>query len=250
MTKMNKGIVIIPTYNEIENIEKILEKTFGLHLGLDILVVDDHSPDKTYAKVQELIDQNNYADQLHLLIRENKEGLAKAYVSGFKWALQKEYEFIIEMDADFSHNPEYLKSFIDNIRHYDLVIGSRYVKGGGVTEWSAMRRMISWGGSFYARTILGLNIQDATGGFKCFRREVLEQINLDALITTGYAFQIEMNYRTSLKGFRIKEVPIIFEDRVAGKSKMSKKIFIEALLKVIVLRMNRKKIIEESSNAK
>jgi len=247
---MNKGIVIIPTYNEIENIEKILEKTFGLHLGLDILVVDDHSPDKTYAKVQELIDQNNYADQLHLLIRENKEGLAKAYVSGFKWALQKEYEFIIEMDADFSHNPEYLKSFIDNIRHYDLVIGSRYVKGGGVTEWSAMRRMISWGGSFYARTILGLNIQDATGGFKCFRREVLEQINLDALITTGYAFQIEMNYRTSLKGFRIKEVPIIFEDRVAGKSKMSKKIFIEALLKVIVLRMNRKKIIEESSNAK
>lgn len=250
MTKMNKGIVIIPTYNEIENVEKILEKTFGLHLGLDILVVDDHSPDKTYAKVQELIDQNKYENQLHLIIRENKEGLAKAYVSGFKWALQKEYEFIIEMDADFSHNPEYLKSFIENIKHYDLVIGSRYVKGGGVTEWSAIRRMISWGGSFYARTILGLNIQDATGGFKCFRREVLEQINLDALITTGYAFQIEMNYRTSLKGFRIKEVPIIFEDRVAGKSKMSKKIFIEALLKVIVLRMNRKKIIEESGNAK
>ena len=241
---MRKGIIVIPTYNEIENIEVILQKVFALELGVDILIVDDNSPDKTYAKVQELIDDNTYSGQLHLVIRQNKEGLGKAYIEGFKWCLVRDYAFIIEMDADLSHDPKYLPSFIENIKEYDLVIGSRYVKGGGVVNWSALRKFISFGGSTYARTILGISIKDVTGGFKCFRREVLEAIDLDGIISAGYAFQIEMNYRAILKGFKVKEVPIIFEDRVAGKSKMSKKIFIEALLNVVTLRLNKKKILE------
>ncbi len=241
---MNKGIIVIPTYNEIENIEIILDKTFSLDLGLDILIVDDNSPDKTYAKVQEIIDTNRYNNQLNLVIRQNKEGLGKAYIEGFKWCLAREYEYIIEMDADLSHDPKYLSTFLESIKENDLVIGSRYVEGGGVVNWSLFRKFISFGGSLYSRIILGINIKDVTGGFKCFRRKVLEDINFDKLITTGYAFQIEMNYRAALMGFRIKEVPIIFEDRVAGKSKMSKKIFIEALLKVLVLRMHKKDILK------
>ncbi len=236
---MNRGVIVIPTYNEIENIEIILEKVFSLDLGIDILVVDDNSPDKTYSKVQELISEKCYQDQLHLVVRKNKEGLGKAYIEGFKWCLAREYAFIIEMDADLSHDPKYLPSFIENIKEYDLVIGSRYVQGGGVVNWSLLRKFISFGGSTYARTILGISIKDVTGGFKCFRREVFEVIDLDTIISAGYAFQIEMNYRTIINGFRVKEVPIVFEDRVAGKSKMSKKIFIEALLNVVTLRMHR-----------
>ena len=239
-----KIIIVIPTYNEIENIEVILEKVFLLDLGVDILIVDDNSPDGTYAKVQELIDADTYGGQLHLVIRQNKEGLGKAYIEGFKWCLARAYAFVIEMDADLSHDPKYLPAFIENIKEYDLVIGSRYVKGGGVVNWSLLRKFISFGGSTYARTILGISIKDVTGGFKCFRREVLEAIDLDNIMSAGYAFQIEMNYRTILKGFRVKEVPIIFEDRVAGKSKMSKKIFIEALLNVVTLRLHKKDILE------
>ncbi|MEN8146228.1 MAG: polyprenol monophosphomannose synthase [Campylobacterota bacterium] len=241
---MSRGVIVIPTYNEIENIEVILEKVFSLKLDVDILIVDDNSPDKTYAKVQELIDAETYSGQLHLLIRQNKEGLGKAYIAGFKWCLEHDYTFIIEMDADLSHDPKYLPSFIENIKEYDLVIGSRYVKGGGVVNWSLLRKFISFGGSTYARTILGISVKDVTGGFKCFRREVLEAIDLDNILSAGYAFQIEMTYRTILKGFRVKEVPIVFEDRVAGKSKMSKKIFIEALLNVVTLRMHKKDIVE------
>ncbi len=241
---MSRGIIVIPTYNEIENIEVILAKVFALELGVDILIVDDNSPDKTYAKVQELIDANTYTDQLNLVIRQNKEGLGKAYVAGFKWCLARDYSFIIEMDADLSHDPKYLPSFIENIKEYDLVIGSRYVEGGGVVNWSPLRKFISFGGSTYARTILGISIKDVTGGFKCFRREVLEAIDLDNILSAGYAFQIEMTYRTILKGFTVKEVPIIFEDRIAGKSKMSKKIFIEALQNVVTLRLHKKDIVE------
>jgi len=241
---MNKTLVIIPTYNEIENIEIILEKTFSLHLDVDILVVDDNSPDKTYEKVQELIDAQKYKNQLYLLVREAKEGLGKAYVAGFKYALEREYQNIVEMDADLSHNPKYLPVFLQEIKNNDLVIGSRYVPGGGTVHWSAFRKLISYGGSLYAKTILGIDISDVTGGYKCFRREVLESIDLDNLITTGYAFQIEMNYRASIGKFRVKEIPIIFEDRVAGESKISKKIFVEALLKVIVLRFYKAKIIK------
>ena len=241
-----QGIVIIPTYNEIENIETIIEKIFALKLPLEILVVDDNSPDKTYEKVQELID-STYPNRLHLIVREKKEGLGKAYIAGFKWALanEKRYDFIIEMDADLSHNPKYLPRFVEEIENYDLIIGSRYVEGGGATNWPLFRKAISYGGSFYSRMILGVTIMDITGGFKCFRREVLEAINLDNVITTGYAFQIEMNYKATLKNFRIKEVPIIFEERVAGKSKMTKKVFVEALGKVITLRMNKQKFLQE-----
>ena len=242
---MSRGVIVIPTYNEIENIEVILEKVFLLDLDVDILIVDDNSPDGTYAKVQELIDADTYGGQLHLVIRQNKEGLGKAYIEGFKWCLARDYAFIIEMDADLSHDPKYLPSFIENIKAYDLVIGSRYVEGGGVVNWSPLRKLISFGGSLYSRLILGISIKDVTGGFKCFRREVLESIDLDSILSTGYAFQIEMNYKTALKGFKIKEVPIIFEDRVAGLSKMSKKIFIEALQNVIVLRMHKKDILGE-----
>ena len=241
---MSRGIIVIPTYNEIDNIEVILKKVFDLQLELDILIVDDNSPDKTYAKVQELIETREYGEKLHLIIRQKKEGLGKAYIEGFKWCLARGYAFVIEMDADLSHDPKYLPSFIENIKEYDLVIGSRYVKGGGVVNWSLLRKFISFGGSTYARTILGISIKDVTGGFKCFRREVLEAIDLDNIMSAGYAFQIEMNYRTILKGFRVKEVPIIFEDRVAGKSKMSKKIFIEALLNVVTLRLHKKDIIK------
>lgn len=244
MTK--KGIVIIPTYNEIENIETIIEKIFALKLPLEILVMDDNSPDKTYEKVQELID-STYGDRLHLIVREKKEGLGKAYIAGFKWALANDqgYDFVIEMDADLSHNPKYLPRFVEEIENYDLIIGSRYVDGGGATNWPFFRKAISYGGSLYSRIILGVAIMDITGGFKCFRREVLEAINLDNIITTGYSFQIEMNYKATLKNFRIKEVPIIFEERVAGKSKMTKKVFIEALGKVITLRLNKSQILEE-----
>ena len=244
MTK--KGIVIIPTYNEIENIEMIIGKIFALGLPLEILVVDDNSPDKTYEKVRELIDLT-YPNRLHLIVREKKEGLGKAYIAGFKWALahEKKYDFIIEMDADLSHSPKYLPRFVEEIENYDLIIGSRYVDGGGATNWPLFRKAISYGGSFYSRMILGVTIMDITGGFKCFRREVLEAINLDNVITTGYAFQIEMNYKATLKNFRIKEVPIVFEERIAGKSKMTKKVFVEALGKVITLRMNKQKFLQE-----
>jgi len=243
---MKKGIVIIPTYNEIENIEMIINKIFALGLPLEILIVDDNSPDKTYEKVRELI-TTTYANRLHLIIREKKEGLGKAYIEGFKWALanEKGYDFVIEMDADLSHNPKYLPCFVEEIENYDLIIGSRYVDGGGATNWPLFRKAISYGGSFYSRMILGVTIMDITGGFKCFRREVLEAIDLDSVITTGYAFQIEMNYKATLKNFRIKEVPIIFEERIAGKSKMTKKVFIEALGKVITLRMNKQKFLQE-----
>lgn len=242
---MNKTLIIIPTYNEIENIDTVLEKTFSLNLDLDILIVDDNSPDKTYEKIQEIIDTKQYGDKLHLLLRKEKEGLGKAYIAGFKYALKREYQYIVEMDADLSHDPKYLHTFLEKIKEYDLVIGSRYVSGGGTVHWSAFRKLISYGGSLYAKTVLGIDVNDVTGGYKCFRREVLESINLDALITTGYAFQIEMNYRASIGGFRVTEIPIIFEDRVAGKSKMSKKIFIEALLKVLVLRYYKSKILKD-----
>ncbi len=242
---MKKGIVIIPTYNEIDNVEVVTGAVFDLDLNLDILIVDDSSPDKTYEKVRELIDEK-YEDRLHLIVREKKEGLGKAYIEGFKWALAqpKHYDYIIEMDADLSHNPKYLPRFIEAMEENDLVIGSRYVEGGGATDWPLFRKAISYGGSLYSRLILGVKVKDITGGFKCFRREVLEAINLDNVMTTGYAFQIEMNYKATLKGFRIKEVPIVFEERLRGNSKMSKKVFVEALGKVIKLRMNKRNILE------
>lgn len=231
-----KTLIIIPTYNERQNIEPLFEAIFTVDPTLHILVVDDNSPDKTYELVDEL-QQGRYHGQVFLLRRAGKLGLGTAYVAGFKWALANGYDYILEMDADFSHNPVYINDFLREIQNADLVIGSRYVAGGGVVNWGVGRKFISRGGSLYSRTILGLPLQDITGGYKLFRREVLERINLDNIKSNGYSFQVEMNYRTYLKGFRIKEVPIIFEDRRVGQSKMSRKIFLEAIMMVWRLRL-------------
>lgn len=235
---MSTNLVIIPTYNEKENLTNIVKAVFA-KIDTHILIVDDNSPDGTGELAEELA-SGEFRDRLFVLHREKKEGLGKAYVAGFKWALARDYQHIFEMDADFSHNPDYLPQFLEKIRDYDLVIGSRYVRGGGVENWSFFRMLISRGGSLYSRMVLGIPIRDLTGGFKCFRRIVLESINLDNLFLSGFGFQIEMNYRTYKKGFRVFELPIIFRDRMFGKSKMSQRIFFEALLMVIRLRLRVK----------
>jgi dolichol-phosphate mannosyltransferase len=239
-----RALIIIPTYNERENIEKLLSLIFKQNKELHVLVVDDNSPDKTYEVVNRL-QQQEYNGRLYLLKRSGKLGLGTAYVEGFKWALQREYDYVFEMDADFSHNPVYINDFLTNIKGNDIVLGSRYIKGGGVKNWGIFRRIISYGGSLYSRIILGINYRDLTGGFKCFTRNALEKIGLDTIKSNGYSFQIELTYRAHLKKMKIKEIPIIFEDRTIGKSKMSKKIFLEAILMVIKLRMNKKTILEE-----
>ena len=230
-------LIIIPTYNERDNIEKLLELISQTDPAAHMLIVDDNSPDRTFEEVEALM-QSTYPGRLFLLKRAGKMGLGTAYIEGFKWALAREYDYIFEMDADFSHDPKYLPEFLQAVKTHDLVLGSRYVPGGGVRNWGLLRKFISRGGSLYARTILGLSLRDLTGGFKCFRREVLEAIDLDSVKSNGYSFQIEMTYRASRKGFRICETPIIFEDRTAGKSKMSRKIFLEAVVMVWKLRLD------------
>ena len=230
-------LIIIPTYNERDNIEALLALITRTDPVVHILIVDDNSPDRTYEIVEELM-QSLYPGQLFLLKRTGKMGLGTAYIAGFKWALGRDYDYIFEMDADFSHDPKYLTDFWAAIQTHDVVLGSRYIPGGGVKNWGVIRKFISRGGSLYARTILGMSLRDLTGGFKCFRREVLEAIDLDGIKSNGYSFQIEMTYRAKRKGFRIVETPIVFEDRTAGKSKMSRKIFWEAVLKVWKLRFD------------
>ena len=230
-------LIIIPTYNERENIEKLLKAITRWDPDGHMLIVDDHSPDRTYELIEQL-QESVYPGRLFLLKRAGKMGLGTAYVAGFKWALEREYDFVFEMDADFSHDPKYLPDFLEAIHSADVVLGSRYVAGGGVKNWGCLRRAISKGGSLYARTILGLSVRDLTGGFKCFRREVLAAIDLDSIKSNGYSFQIEMTYRAVRKGFQIQEVPIVFEDRALGKSKMSRKIFYEALFMVWRLRFD------------
>jgi len=239
---MKKTLIIIPTYNEMGNIDRILEAVFHELPGVQVLVVDDNSPDKTYDRVLEL-ERTHYTGNLFLLHRTAKEGLGRAYIAGFKWALEKGYEYIFEMDADFSHHPIYLPRFIEALENgADLAIGSRYIQGGGVKGWGLNRKIISKGGSTYAKVILGLPLNDLTGGYKCFKREVLESIGLDKVRSNGYSFQIELTYRTVLANYKVVEVPIIFEDREVGVSKMSKNIFVEALKMVWWMRKNRKKI--------
>lgn len=228
-------LVIIPTYNERDNLEELLAQVYRAVADMHVLIVDDNSPDGTANLVEELM-AGRYSGQLFLFKRSGKLGLGTAYIAGFKWALERSYQYIFEMDADFSHNPKYLADFLRTIETCDVVLGSRYIPGGGVTNWGIIRRCISKGGSLYSRMILGLPFRDLTGGFKCFRREVLETLDLDDIKSNGYSFQIEMTYRAYLKGFRIREVPIIFEERAAGKSKMSRKIFVEALLMIWKLR--------------
>ena len=217
--------------------ESLLELLTRTDPAAHMLIVDDNSPDRTFEVVESLM-QSQYPDRLFLLKRAGKLGLGTAYIAGFKWALARDYDYIFEMDADFSHDPKYLPDFLAAIQKNDVVLGSRYVPGGGVKNWGLLRKFISRGGSLYARTILGLSLRDLTGGFKCFRREVLQAIDLDAVKSNGYSFQIEMTYRAQALGFRIIETPIIFEDRTAGKSKMSRKIFLEAVLMVWKLRMD------------
>jgi dolichol-phosphate mannosyltransferase len=228
-------LVIIPTYNEKANIGELLGLVYKYVPDIHVLVVDDGSPDGTGELIESLM-SGEYQKRLFILKRSGKLGLGTAYIAGFKWALARDYEFICAMDADFSHNPKYLPQFLEAITGCDVVLGSRYVTGGGVTNWSLLRRFISLGGSLYSRTILSLPFHDLTGGFKCFRRKVLETINLDDVKSNGYSFQIEMTYRAFLLGFTIKEVPIVFEERAEGQSKMSSSIFREAIWMVLKLR--------------
>tara|TARA_B110001454_G_C12723278_1_gene436214 strand:- start:12428 stop:13129 length:702 start_codon:yes stop_codon:yes gene_type:complete len=231
---MPKGLVIIPTYNEKENIDSIVRAVLNQKLDLHILVVDDNSPDGTGQIVQNLM--IDFPGQVHLLTRLKKEGLGRAYIAGFKWGLEKGYSHLIEMDADFSHRPIDLSKHVNEWGTYDFVIGSRYVPQGETVNWGLLRKFISRGGSLYSKIILGFPINDWTGGFNSWRRDVLEKINLDSVTSNGYSFQIELKYKASRKGFKCKEVPIVFEDRRVGKSKMSMKIVLEAFYKVWQIR--------------
>jgi dolichol-phosphate mannosyltransferase len=232
---MASVLVIVPTYNERENLPQIVKAVHEHLAEADILVVDDNSPDGTGALADELAGQDR---QLHVLHRAGKQGLGTAYIAGFRWALERDYQFIFEMDADFSHDPRYLPELLHVARTgADLALGSRYVGGGGTINWGVARQLISKGGSLYARTILGIPIRDLTGGFKCFRRRVLEALDLSTVSAQGYGFQIEMTYRAVKHGFRVVEVPIVFVDRRVGQSKMSRKIFLEALTLVWKLRL-------------
>jgi len=235
---MSTSLVIIPTYNEIENIEKMIRKVFSLPNVFHLLIVDDGSPDGTGAKVKEL--QNEFPDKLFIEERQGKLGLGTAYIHGFKWALAKNYDFIFEMDCDFSHNPEDLIRLQNACENgADVAVGSRYVKGGNVSNWDTKRIFLSYCASIYVRMILWFHVKDTTAGFKCYKRKVLETIDLAAIKFMGYAFQIEMKYRAYKKGFKIVEVPITFIDRVEGVSKMSTKIFKEAFLGVLQMRFSK-----------
>ncbi|MBK8685788.1 MAG: polyprenol monophosphomannose synthase [Bacteroidetes bacterium] len=233
---MNK-IVIIPTYNEIENIEKIIRAVMNLPEVFHILIIDDGSPDGTANIVKGL--QNEYPEKLFLLERKGKQGLGTAYIAGFKWSLAKGYEYIFEMDADFSHNPNDLIRLYENCKNgsSDLSIGSRYVTGGKVENWPLNRILISYGASVYVRLITWMPVKDCTAGFVCYTKKVLESINLDEIRFIGYAFQIEMKYRAWKKGFRLAEIPITFVDRKEGQSKMTKGIVKEAILGVWKMRL-------------
>lgn len=234
---MSDALVIIPTYNEKENIQKIIRAVFGLVKQFDILIIDDNSEDGTAELVKQLMPQ--YKEHLYLEQRIGKLGLGTAYIHGFKWALERNYEFIFEMDADFSHNPEDLQHLYNACKNQgaDLAIGSRYITGVNVVNWPMGRVMMSYFASMYVRLITGMSIRDATAGFKCYRRIVLEKIDLNKIKFMGYAFQIEMKFATWRSGFKIKEVPIIFTDRSEGKSKMSGGIFKEAFFGVISMKI-------------
>jgi dolichol-phosphate mannosyltransferase len=227
-------VVIVPTYNERQNIVRLIEQVLAQDPRLDVLVVDDNSPDGTGALVDELASVN---DRVHALHRERKLGLGTAYIAGFRWALEREYAYVFEMDADFSHDPAHLPQFLSAIENADLVLGSRYRFGKvTVVNWPIARLILSYSANIYARVVTGLQLYDATGGFKCFRREVLQAIDLSDVRSNGYAFQIEMSFRAWRRGFRIAEIPIVFVDRTEGESKMSKRIVREAVWMVWRLR--------------
>jgi dolichol-phosphate mannosyltransferase len=230
---MPRAVICLPTYNERENLPRVLDALEPF--GVEVLVIDDNSPDGTGDLADRLAADRDWVSVLH---RERKEGLGPAYLAGFRRALSGDAEYVLEMDADLSHDPEAVPRLIEAcVNGADVALGSRYVVGGGTENWGRGRRLVSAGGSLYARTLLGVDIRDLTGGFKCFRRAVLEQIDLEAVTSKGYAFQIELTYRALRAGFRVVEVPIVFVDRTHGTSKMSRTIFLEAVARVPLLRL-------------
>lgn len=229
-----KSLIIIPTYNELENIRKIIPDILDRYDEADLLIVDDNSPDGTGIFVEQLTQET---DRIKLIKRPSKMGLGTAYIQGFKYAIQNGYDYIFEMDADYSHDPKEIGNFLEAIKSYDLVLGSRYKTGVNVVNWPMQRLLLSYFANSYTRLVTGIPVRDATGGFKCFRRKVLESIDLDSIKSNGYAFQIEMTFKAYKKGFKIIEIPIIFVDRFQGTSKMSKKIVREAVFMVWKLRI-------------
>lgn len=234
---MRDVLIIIPTYNEIENIENIIISTINLYPTINILIVDDNSPDLTSKKVENL--KPKFKDQLFLMKRLKKEGLGTAYVAGFKWALKNKFNYVFEMDADLSHNPKDIKRILEPMleNNYDVSIGSRYIEGINVVNWPLSRIILSYTASLYVRLITRMNIKDSTSGYICYKKSVLESIDLDNIKFTGYAFQIEMKYKSYLKNFKIIEVPIIFSDRLFGVSKLNGSIISEAIFGVIAMRI-------------
>ncbi|MDQ6660380.1 MAG: polyprenol monophosphomannose synthase [Chloroflexota bacterium] len=232
-----KTLIIIPTYNELENLRPLIQEIFSSAPETDILIVDDNSPDGTGQLADELHNENEKVQVIH---RSGKLGLGTAYIAGFQYAIEHKYDAAFEMDADFSHNPAYLPDFLKAIEDADLVIGSRYVPGGGTPNWSPLRRLISGSGNIFARFMLGIKVHDCTAGYRCYRRNVLESIDLDTVQSQGYAFQVEMTYRTMRHGFKIVEIPIVFLDRRVGKSKMSRSIILEAFTYVLRTRFSKK----------
>ena len=229
-----KVLIIIPTYDELENLPRLLPEVLSKDEIIDVLIVDDNSPDGTAGWVENEMKNN---PRIKLIKREKKMGLGTAYLAGFKYALENNYDYIFEMDADFSHDPGEIRNFLNEIKTYDLVLGSRYKEGVNVINWPMRRLMLSLFANIYTRVITGLPVHDATGGYKCFRKEVLQSINLDEIRSNGYAFQIELTFKAWKKGFKIKELSIVFTDRVKGTSKMSKKIVREAIFMVWKLRL-------------
>ena len=233
-----KSIVIIPTYKEIDNIEKIIRKVFSLKVNLEILIIDDNSPDGT-ADIVKKLQNEEFSTQLHIIEREGKLGLGTAYITGFKWCLENGYDYIFEMDADFSHNPDDLPRLLNACvnENADMSIGSRYITGVNVVNWPMGRVIMSYFASKYVQFVTGIKVKDTTAGFVCYHRSVLETIDLDNIKFKGYAFQIEMKFSAWKHGFEIKEVPIIFTDRTEGESKMNKSIFYEAVIGVIQMKI-------------
>jgi dolichol-phosphate mannosyltransferase len=231
---MPRTLVVTPTYNEAENVERLLNAVLSQDPSIDMLIVDDNSPDGT-AQIVEKLQQNN--NRIHLIKRAGKMGLGTAYVAGFKYAIENKFDYVMEMDADFSHDPNEIPKFLKMIQDYDVVLGSRYINGVRILNWPIRRLILSYTASLYTRIITGMPIKDTTGGYKCFKRKVLESIDLEKIHSNGYAFQIEMNYKAWKKGFKITELPITFVDRTHGTSKMSKKIVYEAVLLVWKLKL-------------
>ena len=229
-------LIIIPTYNEIDNLEKLSREIFLVLPQTDILIVDDNSPDGTGKLAERLAQKDQRIKVIH---RMRKLGLGSAYIRGFKYALENNYDFIFEMDADFSHQPAYLPDFLACASQNKLILGSRYIKGGGIINWDLARRLLSYAANLYARVFLNLPYRDLTSGFKCYCREVLKDLNLDSIISEGYVFQIETTLRAHRKGYAIKEIPIVFKGRLKGKSKISRRICLEAIWKVPLLRFVR-----------